>query len=52
MRRIFILIAMVGLEACHNNPTEPAAPSMKRVDSAVAAAPDTIKAVPVDSVRR
>jgi hypothetical protein len=37
-----------GLAACNNSP-EPAAPSVKRVDSAVAAAPDTIKAISVDS---
>jgi hypothetical protein len=42
-------ICAVGLAACNNSP-EPAVPSVKRVDSAVAAAPDTIKAISVDSV--
>jgi hypothetical protein len=52
MRKFLILIAMVGLGACNNNTPEPVAPSIKRVDSAVAAASDTIQAVPVDSIRR
>jgi|HubBroStandDraft_2_1064218.scaffolds.fasta_scaffold101199_2 hypothetical protein len=53
---VIVLMAAVGcagsLTAC-NNDAEPAAPSTKRVDSVVAAAPDTIKAISVDSgVRR
>jgi hypothetical protein len=50
MRFFLILAAMIGLAACNNS--EPAAPSTKHVDSVVAAAPDTIKAMPVDSVKR
>jgi hypothetical protein len=55
--KIFVIVLFVaagcavGLAACNNNP-EPAVPSVKRVDSAVAAAPDTIKAISMDSVRR
>jgi hypothetical protein len=52
----FFLIVLVaalgcagGLAACNDHSSEPAAPSMKRVDSVVAAAPDTIKAISVDS---
>jgi hypothetical protein len=41
----------VGLGAC-NEGAEPAAPSTKVVDSATAAAPDTIKAISIDSVVR
>ncbi len=48
------------LMACGNNSAGPAAPSTKRVDSAVSAAPDTIKAIvqdptgktAADSIRR
>jgi len=50
MKILFVLLAIVGLAAC-NNP-QPAAPSTKRVDSVVAAAADTIKAISVDSVKR
>jgi hypothetical protein len=51
--RIFFLIvvALSGLAAC-NDGAAPAAPSTKRIDSVVAAAPDTIKAISVDSVKR
>lgn len=51
--KIFLIVVLVaGLAAC-NDGAGPAAPSTKRVDSVVAAAPDTIKAGPVDSgVRR
>ena len=48
---IFLLAGMgcaVCLAACNNNP-EPSVLSTKAVDSAMAAAPDTIKAMPVDS---
>jgi hypothetical protein len=53
MRFFLIVLAtglgwMIGLAACNNN-AEPAAPSTKRVDSVVAAAPDTIKAISLDS---
>jgi hypothetical protein len=51
MRIIVILLAVAVLAACNNNP-EPAVPSTKAVDSATAAAPDTIKAIFPDSVRR
>jgi hypothetical protein len=51
---ILLLAAMycvACLAACNNNP-EPAAPSTKAVDSAAAAAPDTIKPIPIDSIKR
>jgi hypothetical protein len=55
--RFFLIVLVaslgcaVGLAACDNHP-EPAAPATKRVDSVIAAAPDTIKAISVDSVKR
>ncbi|HEV3413710.1 MAG TPA: hypothetical protein VG101_14620 [Puia sp.] len=52
MRIFLIMLAMVGLAACNSNSMGPAAPSTKRVDSAVSAAPDTIKAISIDSVKR
>lgn len=52
MKMSLIVVALAGLAAC-NDRSGSVAPSTKRVDSAVAAAPDTIKAIPVDSgVRR
>jgi hypothetical protein len=52
---LIVLVAALGgagsLAAC-NNQAETAAPSTKRVDSVVAAAPDTIKAISLDSVKR
>jgi hypothetical protein len=51
---VIALVAMgfaVGLVACNDHP-KPAAPAMKHIDSAVAAAPDTIKAISVDSAVR
>jgi len=51
MRIFLIVLAVIGSAACNNN-AEPAAPSTKRVDSVVAAAPDTIKAIILDSVKR
>ena len=52
---VIILVGALGgagsLAACNNSP-EPTALSTKRVDSVVAAAPDTIKAGPVDSMVR
>jgi hypothetical protein len=48
MKIFLILLAMIGLAACNNHPAA-AAPSTNRVDSVVAAAPDTIKPVSVDS---
>jgi hypothetical protein len=48
MKILLILLVMAGLVACNNRP-EAAAPSTKGVDSVVAAAPDTIKPMPVDS---
>jgi hypothetical protein len=41
----------VGLGGC-NDGAGPSAPSTKAVDSATAAAPDTIKVIPMDSVVR
>jgi hypothetical protein len=40
-----------GLAACNNN-AGPAASSTKRVDSVVAAAPDTIRPISLDSIRK
>jgi hypothetical protein len=51
MKIFLLLLVMAGLAACNNRP-EAAAPSTKRVDSVVAAAPDTIKPISVDSVKR
>ena len=48
MKVFLTLLALIGLAACNNN-AETAAPSTKRVDSVIAAAPDTIKAISVDS---
>ncbi|HXB34267.1 MAG TPA: hypothetical protein VNV35_12630 [Puia sp.] len=52
---VIVLAGALGgagiLAACNNSP-EPAALSTKRVDSVVAAAPDTIKAISLDSVKR
>ncbi|HTR28661.1 MAG TPA: hypothetical protein VMH27_05295 [Puia sp.] len=48
---VLILLTMAGLAAC-NNGAQPAAPSTKAVDSAAAAAPDTIKAISPDSLKR
>ena len=54
MKMLLIVVALAGLAACNDGSgSGSAAPSTKRVDSAVAAAPDTIKAMAVDSgVRR
>jgi hypothetical protein len=55
MKILFLVLLTAAivlyLPACNNNP-EPAVPSTKPVDSAMAAAPDTIKAISVDSVKR
>jgi hypothetical protein len=51
MRIFLIVLALAGLAAC-NNGAGPAAPSTRVVDSVVRAAPDTIKAIAVDSVKR
>jgi hypothetical protein len=49
---LIVLLVMMGgaacLAGCNNNP-EPAAPSTKAVDSATAAAADTIKPISIDS---
>ena len=53
MKIVVILVAVAALAGCNNNAEVPApVPSTKLVDSAAAAAPDTIKAIAVDSVRR
>ena len=50
MKLLFIvLVATVFSIACNNSSVEPAA--VKSVDSATAAAPDTIKAPVVDSAK-
>ena len=46
-----IIVLFFGCGACHRA-DRAAVPSTKAVDSAAAAAPDTIKALPVDSVER
>lgn len=51
MKIVVILLLMIGLAACHDD-AKPAAPATKRVDSVVATAPDTIKAMPVDRAGR
>jgi hypothetical protein len=51
MKIAVCLIAVASLAACNNNAAVPA-PSTKTVDSAAAAAPDTIKPMAVDSVRK
>jgi hypothetical protein len=51
MKIVVIVLALVGLTAC-NNQAEPSPPSTKVVDSALKTAPDTIKAISVDSVKR
>jgi hypothetical protein len=48
---LFTLLIIAGMAAC-NNSAESAAPSTKAVDSATAAAPDTIKAISLDSLKR
>jgi hypothetical protein len=48
---IIVLLVMTSMLACSNRPGAPA-PSIKAVDSATAAAPDTIKAGSVDSMVR
>ena len=52
MKVLLILLSVSGLTACANNSAGPAASSSKQVDSAVSAAPDTIKAIALDSVKR
>jgi len=49
MKMSLIVLLAAALAAC-NDGSGPAVPSTKRVDSAVAAAPDTIKAISQDSV--
>jgi hypothetical protein len=51
MKLFLIVVLAVGLAACHDG-AGPAAPSARAVDSVVRAAPDTIKAISVDSVKR
>jgi hypothetical protein len=51
MKTIMLILMIAGLAACNNSP-EPATPSTKAVDSAAAAAPDTIKAISLDSLQR
>jgi hypothetical protein len=53
MRTIFFLLLMIiaGLAGCDNSAGS-TAPSTKAVDSATAAAPDTIKAISLDSLKR
>ena len=48
MKFLIILLVVVGSVACSGG-SAPAAPSVKHVDSAVSVAPDTIKALPLDS---
>jgi hypothetical protein len=48
MKMLVIMLSLAGLTAC-NDGAGSAAPSTKVVDSAAAAAPDTIKAMPVNS---
>jgi hypothetical protein len=51
MKIFLIVLAMVALASCSNQ-AEPSAPSTKVVDSALKSAPDTIKAISLDSVKR
>jgi len=51
MKLLFgVLAAVIFSVACNNNAVEPAA--VKSVDSATAAAPDTIKALVVDTAMK
>jgi hypothetical protein len=55
MKILFVVLLAAGVALCLpacNNSSVPAAPSTKSVDSAMAAAPDTIKAISVDSMKR
>jgi hypothetical protein len=49
MKMILIALLAASLVACHGHPVHPV-PSTGSVDSAAAAAPDTIKALPPDSI--
>ena len=51
MKKVLIVLAVASaVAACNNSTVEPA--SIKSVDSAAAAAPDTIKPIVLDSAAR
>jgi hypothetical protein len=50
MKILLIVLVAAGLAAC-NDGAGPAGPSTRAVDSVVRVAPDTIKAISVDSVK-